>query len=182
MIIITLCIIHEILLENNAIVSNKQSNIDIKIKDIYDIHKNKKFVSNIFEKCIKGYHLINSSHINETIWEEVNAMIFLSLKIDIYSKSNNNHLSGMDIDCSLGKISNKSAKYSNNKKSFNISSYRLTTICSDKKCGTPTEIINEINKRKNFNYYSIIVRNEIDNENVGYDWILIPSDYLILHP
>jgi hypothetical protein len=47
----------------------------------------------------------------------------------------------MDINCSFGKISNKSAKYSNNKKNTDISSYRLTTICSEKNCGTYTEII-----------------------------------------
>jgi Ser-tRNA(Ala) deacylase AlaX len=71
----------------------------------------------------------------------------------------------MDINCSLGRISNKSAKYSNNKKSIDISSYRLTTVCSEKKCGTPTEIIEEINKRKNFDYYSFIVRDETDKKS-----------------
>ena len=88
----------------------------------------------------------------------------------------------MDINCSLGRISNKSAKYSNNKKSIDISSYRLTTVCSEKNCGTQTEIIEEINKRKNFDYYSFIVRDETDNENISYDWLLIPSNYLILDP
>jgi hypothetical protein len=88
----------------------------------------------------------------------------------------------MDINCSLGRISNKSAKYSKNKKSIDISSYRLTTVCSEKKCGTPTEIIEEINKRKNFDYYSFIVRDETDNENITYEWLLIESNYLILNP
>jgi len=134
-----------------------------------------------FKKCIKGYHLINSSPINETTWEDINAIIFSTSGIEIYSKSDGSHLSGMDINCSLGRISNKSAKYSNNKKSIDISSYRLTTVCSEKKCGTPIEIVEEINKRKNFDYYSLIIR-ETYNENISYDWLLIPSNYLILDP
>ena len=88
----------------------------------------------------------------------------------------------MDINCSLGRISNKSAKYSKNKKSIDISSYRLTGVCSEKECGTSTEIIKEINKRKNFDYYSLIVRDESHNENICYDWLLIPSNHLILNP
>jgi len=152
------------------------------IKSITDICKNIELIDINFKKCVKGYHLINSSSINETIWEDINAIIFSSLGIDIYSKSDGSHSSGMDINCSLGRISNKSAKYSNNKKSIDISSYRLTTVCSEKKCGTPTEIIEEINKRKNFDYYSFIVRDETNNENISYDWLLIPSNYLILDP
>jgi len=152
------------------------------VKSITDICENIELIDINFKKCVKGYHLINSSSINETIWEDINAIIFSSLGINIYSKSDGSHSSGMDINCSLGRISNKSAKYSNNKKSIDISSYRLTTVCSEKKCGTPTEIIEEINKRKNFDYYSFIVRDETDKENISYDWLLIPSNYLILDP
>lgn len=146
------------------------------IKDLSTI------IDSNFKKCVKGYHLINSSAINETVWEDINATVFSVSGIDIYSKSDGSHLSGMDIKSSLGGISNKSAKYSNNKKSIDISSYRLTTVCSEKKCGTPTEIIEEINKRKNFDYYSFIVRDETDNDNISYDWLLIPSNYLVLDP
>lgn len=136
-----------------------------------------------FKKCVKGYHLINSSAINETMWEDINALVFMSSGIEVYSKSDGSHSPGMDINCSLGRISNKSAKYSNNKKSIDISSYRLTTVCSEKKCGNPIEIIEEINKRKNFEYYSFIVRDEKNNsENINYDWLLIPSNYLVLNP
>jgi len=46
-----------------------------------------------FEKCIKGWHLINSSVINETIWEDINVIIFNSIGIKIYSKSDGSHLS-----------------------------------------------------------------------------------------
>lgn len=152
------------------------------VKNINDICENVELIDVNFKKCVKCYHLINSSSINETIWEDINSIIFSSLGIEIYSKSDGSHLSGMDINCSLGRISNKSAKYSNNKKSIDISSYRLTTVCSEKKCGNPEEIIEEINKRKNFDYYSFIVRDESDSENISYDWLLIPSNYLILEP
>ena len=87
----------------------------------------------------------------------------------------------MDINCSLGRISNKSAKYSVNKKSIDMSSYRLTTICSEKKFGNPNEIIEEIKRRKNFDYYSVIIRDETIN-TVKYDWVLIPSNYIVLNP
>jgi hypothetical protein len=153
------------------------------VKDIKDVCENIELIDINFKKCIKGYHLINSSPINETIWEELNDIIFVSLGIKVYSKSKGSHLSGMDINCSFGKISNKSAKYSNNKKNTDISSYRLTTICSEKNCGTYTEIIKEINKRKNFDYYSLIIRHEISySENIIYDWLLIPSNYIIFDP
>lgn len=151
-------------------------------KNILDFSVNKDQINTHFKKCVEGYHLINSSFINETIWEDINALIFSSLGIAVYSKSDGSHLSGMDIDCSLGKISNKSAKYSNHKKSFDISSYRLTTVCSEKNCGTPTQIMEEINKRKNFDYYSFIVRDESDKENIYYDWLFIPSHCSVLDP
>lgn len=153
-------------------------------KNIRDICENKELIDINFKKCVKGYHLINSSPINETIWEDINTTVFSSLGIEIFSKSNGGHLPGMDIDCSFGKISNKSAKYSNNRRSIDISSYRLTTVCSEKKCGTPSEIIEEINKRKNFDYYSFIIRDEYiaNSDNIHYDWMLIPSNYVALNP
>jgi sulfatase maturation enzyme AslB (radical SAM superfamily) len=91
----------------------------------------------------------------------------------------------MDINCSLGRISNKSAKYSNNKKNIDISSYRLTTVCNAKNCGSPQEIIQEINSRKNFDYYSFIIRDEMScgsgggTDQISYDWFLIPSNYIL---
>jgi hypothetical protein len=152
-------------------------------KSIVDIYKNLQLVNNHFNKCVTGYHLINSSVINETIWEDINALIFSSLGIKIYNKSNGSHSSGMDINCSIGKISNKSAKYSKNKKSINISSYRLTGVCSEKKCGSPREIIEEINKRKNFDYYSFIIRDTTSSLiKISYDWLLIPSCHFVLVP
>lgn len=151
--------------------------------------QNKELINNQFNKCIKGYHLVNTSPINETIWEDINAVVFTNINMEVYSKSNGKHSSGMDIACSLGRISNKSAKYSNTKskkldkniKKFDISSYRLTTVCSEKKCGTPELFIAEINKRKNFDYYSFIIRDERE-DTILYDWVLIPSNYFILDP
>jgi hypothetical protein len=152
------------------------------LTSITDICKNIELIDINFKKCVTGYHLVNLSPINETIWEDINATVFASLGIDIYSKSDGSHLSGMDINCSLGRISNKSAKYSNNKSSIDISSYRLTTVCSAKNNGTPEEIISEINKRKNFEYYSFILRDESVPDFISYDWLLIPSNYYILNP
>ncbi len=168
-------------MENLKITNEEESNKN-KIKKLNDICDYIDLFNINFKKCLTGYHLINSSPINETIWEEINAMVFLSSKIDIYSNSYGSHSSGMDINCSLGRISNKSAKYSKNKKNIGISSYRLTTVCSEKNCGKPSEIIEEINKRRNFDYYSIIVRDESKSDCISYDWLLIPSNYLILDP
>lgn len=83
--------------------------------------------------------------------------------------------------CSLGDLSNKSTQYETGYKSFKLSSYRLTTVCSDKIPGKIEDIITEINNRKNFKFYSIIVRYEKNNE-IQYDWYLIPSDYPQFNP
>lgn len=144
---------------------------------------NKNLLEENFKKCVKGYHLVNSSPIIEKIWEELNATLFTSVGIEVQSKSDGSHSPGMDIQCSLGGISNKSGKYSNQKKSIDISSYRLTTVCNAKNCGTPQEIIQEINKRKNFDYYSFIIRDEsVGSGQISYDWLLIPSNHLVLDP
>ena len=140
-------------------------------------------LKNAFKKCVAGYHLINSSCIKESKWEDINTTVFLSSGVDVYSKSDGSHLPGMDINCSIGRISNKSAAYSSDKKSFDISSYRLTTVCSDKHCGAYVDIVQEINKRKNFDYYSIIVRSECSKtDEITYDWFLIPSNHPVFDP
>jgi hypothetical protein len=136
-----------------------------------------------FRKCVTGYHIINSSPINEKIWEDINSSIFEKSQISIISKSMGGHLSGMDINSSIGKISNKSAKYNKNQTSFDLSSYRLTIVCNNKECGNIESIIEEISNRKNFDYYSIIVRNEeADKPTIDYDWFMIPSSFNILEP
>ena len=134
-----------------------------------------------FKKCVNGFHLINSCNINEKMWEDLNSLIFTKSGIEVKSKSNGSHLPGMDIQCSLGGISNKSSKYSLQRKSIDISSYRLTTVCNSKRVGAINEIVEEINQRKNFDYYSIIAREEMEGIN-HYDWLFIPSDYYLLDP
>ena len=153
------------------------------IVNITDICKNKEMIDAVFKKCIKGYHSINASPINEKTWEDINSLLFEKIGVEVYSKSDGSHLSGMDIDSSLGKISNKSSKYLNKIRDFDISSYRLTTVCSEKNCGTPQDFISEIHKRKNFDYYSFILRDETSHANcVEYEWLLIPSNYEALDP
>ena len=134
-----------------------------------------------FTKCVKGYHLINDDPIKETPWEDINAQVLSACGCIINSQSNGSHKPGADLSCSLGNLSNKSTQYETGNKSFKLSSYRLTTVCSDKTPGKIEDIITGINSRKNFKFYSIIVRYEKDNE-IQYDWYLIPSDYPQFNP
>ena len=134
-----------------------------------------------FTKCVKGYHLINDDPIKETPWEDINAQILSTSGCIINSKSNGSHKPGADLSCSLGAFSNKSTQYETGNTSFKLSSYRLTTVCSDKTTGKIEDIIAEINRRKNFKFYSIIVRYEKDNV-IQYDWYLIPGDYPQFNP
>jgi hypothetical protein len=134
-----------------------------------------------FAKCVKGYHLVNDDPIKETPWEDINAIILNASGCSVKSQSNGSHKSGGDLSCSLGNFSNKSTQYKNKNTSFEISSYRLTTVCSDKTPGNIEEIIAEINKRKDFAFYSIIVREDTDTQ-ILYDWYLIPSDFPALNP
>jgi hypothetical protein len=140
-----------------------------------------KSISANFIKCVKGYHLINNDAIKETPWEDINAIIMNASGCPVAYQSNGSHKSGGDISCSLGSFSNKSSQYEAGNNSFKVSSYRLTTVCSDKTPGKIEDIIDEINKRKNFTYYSIIVRNDTDKQ-ILYDWYLIPSDFTTLNP
>jgi hypothetical protein len=140
-----------------------------------------KNLSDNFTKCVKGYHLINDDPIKETPWEDINAQVLAASGCIINSQSKGSHKSGADLSCSFGAFSNKSTQYEIGNKSFKISSYRLTTVCSDKTPGKIEDIIAEINSRKNFKFYSIIVRYENDNE-IQYDWYVIPSDYPQLNP
>jgi hypothetical protein len=135
-----------------------------------------------FVKCVKGYHLINDDPIKETPWEDINAQVLLASGCSVTSQSNGSHSPGADLYCSIGDLSNKSTQYDDNNDSLiKISSYRLTTVCSDRNPGNIQEIIAEINRRKNFRYYSIIVRREIP-EGFHYDWYLIPSEFPQFNP
>lgn len=140
----------------------------------------KKLDSN-FIKCVNGYHLINDDPIKETPWEDINACIFNASGCSVNSYSNGSHKSGRDLSCSIGDFSNKSAQYDKGNNSFKISSYRLTSVCSDKINGNIEDIINEIDNRKNFTFYSIIVREDMGKQ-ILYEWYLFPSDLPILNP
>jgi hypothetical protein len=134
-----------------------------------------------FVKCVTGYHYLNTDPINETVWEAINCQVLASSGCAVQASSSGSHSSGRDIVCELGGISNKSAKYSKGKTEFAISSYRLTTVCSDKDCGTIESIVSQINSRKNYEYYSFIVRNETV-DTIEYDWYMIPSNEPVLSP
>jgi len=148
---------------------NTSLNVSLSEENLINLSKN-------FIKCVKGFHLINDDPIKETPWEDINAQILSESGYTINSKSNGSHKSGADLYCFIGAFSNKSSQYDIDNKSFKLSSYRLTTVCSDKMPGKCEDIIEEINKRKNFKFYSIIVRYEKDKD-IQYDWFLIPSDH-----
>jgi hypothetical protein len=111
---------------------------------------------------VKGYHLINDDPIKETPWEDINAIILNASNCNVISQSKGSHKPSGDLSCSLGDFSNKSTQYEAENSAFKISSYRLTKVCSDKTPGKIEDIIAEINSRKNFAFYSIIVREETE--------------------
>ena len=132
-----------------------------------------------FRNEIKGYHLINSSPIKESVWEEINRNIVRNECI-ITEEANGNHLSGKDNKFDCWTISNKTCKIEKNK-NINISSYRLTTVCNDKSPGNKDNIIKEIEKRdNNFEYYSILLRKE-NKDSIIYYWCIVPKDYYIFN-
>ena len=127
-----------------------------------------------FTSVIKGYHMINTTPIKESVWEEINCDIVRDRCI-IADQANGNHTSGKDNRFDNINISNKSTKQ--NGDTINISSYRLSSVCSDKNNGSSQDILNEIEKRdKSFDYYSILIRDEKENSNIIYKWYIIPKD------
>ena len=142
-------------------------------------------LSKNLEKCIQGYHLVNIDPVKEAVWEAINVQVLNASNIPVIAQSSGSHAPGSDITCSMGCFSNKSAKYDTakgvRKDSFSISSYRLTSVCSASDPSNPATFIAEINRRKNFQYYSILVREE-QQDNILYDWYLVPSDYHALIP
>jgi len=166
----------EVINEKKEVINEEKE--DVKIKITSDLRKK---LSSSFVKCVLGYHLINDDPIKETPWEDINAIILNAAGCAVESQSNGSHKPGADLSCSLGQFSNKSTQYDNNNKSFKISSYRLTTVCSNKVNGKMEDIINEIKKRNIFNFYSIIIRDDSEKE-ILYDWYLIPNDFPALNP
>jgi hypothetical protein len=142
----------------------------------------KEELSFYYDLCIQGYHMLNSDPIKEALWEQINSQIFKYSGIQVIGQACGSHSPGCDLETNLGKFSNKSAKYEAKCTEFAISSYRLTGVCNGENPGTPEEICAEINKRKNFDYYSVILREELPNGGFKYDWYLIPSDYPAFNP
>jgi hypothetical protein len=136
---------------------------------------NNETISGNFGLCVRGYHMLNTDPIKEAVWEQINVQVFKHSGIEVIGQACGSHSSGCDIETTSGRFSNKSAKYE--KTGFSISSYRLTAVTNSENPGTPEEISDEINKRKNFNYYSVILREELDKGGFKYDWYMIPSDH-----
>jgi|TARA_B110000285_G_scaffold198446_1_gene230905 hypothetical protein len=127
-----------------------------------------------FNDVIKGYTMINKTPIKESVWEEINCNIVCGV-CSITDEANGNHTSGKDNRFDNLNISNKSTKTNGN--NISISSYRLSSVCSDKNNGNVQDIISEIEKRdSSFDYYSILIRNEKEHAMIEYMWYIIPKD------
>jgi hypothetical protein len=124
--------------------------------------------------------MLNKDPIKEAVWEQINSQVFNHSGIEVIGQACGSHSPGCDIETTSGKFSNKSAKYE--KDSFSISSYRLTSVTNSENPGTPEEFCAEINKRKNFDYYSVILREDLAGGGFKYDWYLIPSSYSSFDP
>ena len=130
-------------------------------------------VSQKFQKEVQGYHLICEAPIKEALWEEINKNI-AGCVCDVKDEAKGNHKSGKDMQFDEFGISMKSSKMEKNK--ISISSYRLTTVCSDKNPGIPAEIVKEISQRdSSFEYYSVLLREELEDNIIDYYWCVIPK-------
>ena len=130
-------------------------------------------VSQKFQKEVQGYHLLCEAPVKEALWEEINKNV-ASCVCNVTDQAKGNHASGVDMQFDNCGISMKSAKLDKTK--ISISSYRLTTVCSDKNPGEPVEILKEINNRdSSFQYYSILLRQELKDDILQYHWCFIPK-------
>lgn len=134
-----------------------------------------------FSKCVKGFHRFNTNPIKESLWEDINAQVLRAGGYTIDAASQGSHQPGADLCGSAGSFSNKSAKYDTGARSVKISSYRLTHVCNNKDPGDIQAILAEIQRRKNFTHYSILVRKETPTD-IHYDWFLVPADFPGLNP
>ena len=114
---------------------SRKNNIYLKLK--------RNNVSKVFSNEFNGYHLICKAPVKEALWEEINKNI-VSTFCNVSDEAKGNHKSGKDMQFDKYGISIKSSKIERGK--ISISSYRLTTICSDKNPGNPEDIVNEIKK------------------------------------
>ena len=156
-----------------------------------------------FQKAIRGYHMVNDAPVKEAVWEDLNVLVLQHSDCPVEEQSRGSHKPGADITCSLGRFSNKSSTVNADKASFDISSYRLTTVCSAANHGTPEGVIKEIDRRKDFEYYSILLRDDKPTadeqpvqpavqtepaaaqssvDELEYKWLLIPANYGAFDP
>lgn len=148
-----------------------------KNSDIYSVLK-KNNVQQIFEDEISGYHMTSKNPLKESMWEEINANIMRSFCL-VSEEAHGNHKSGIDNKFGDWKISNKTAKIGNNKR-LDISSYRLTAVS---KTDDIKKIVGEILKRDaSYDYYSILIRNELSENDLKYTWVLVPKEYYTFNP
>jgi len=141
-----------------------------------------KLIAN-FHTTISGFHHISNEPLKEARWEDINGEILESSGCKIMNKSCGSHKSGCDIESNIGKLSNKTTIIKNNM--LAISSYRLTTVCNNKSSGNMDDIVNKIEHRNsNFDYYSILVREEFKKDDVivkiKYIWYLVPKTLNVL--
>jgi len=123
------------------------------------------------EQTIKGFHIINSNPIIERNWEEVFVQAHKMSSTTIDYKSGN-HGSGSDCTIDGVSYSNKTSRIKNGK--LSISSYRLTGCKNNLKA-----IINEIdNVRKNFDYYALLAREELEDKYI-YRYYKLPCDFFM---
>ena len=143
--------------------------------------KNKNIELNLnFKKALLGYHIVNKNSLKEAQWEEINSQILIKSNYSILEEAKGSHKPGCDLKSCIGNFSNKTTKQDG--KYYNISSYRLTTICSENNIGTISDILGEINKRDTtFEFYSILARDEIENK-IFYKWYLIPKSTDLFNP
>jgi hypothetical protein len=147
--------------------------------NIYKCLKNIDVIQS-FKDEVNGYHMINETHIKESVWEDINAN-FAALYCKVSDKANGNHSSGKDIKFGKHSISNKTGKFT--KTSVNVSSYRLTRVCNNKNHGKQEDFIAEIEKRdSSFDYYSLLMRKDLGAERLEYYWYIIPQDCNVFSP
>lgn len=133
-----------------------------------------------FSKCVQGFHRFNRRPIKEAVWEDLHAQILQASGHEVYTQSDGSHQPGADIRSSAGDFSNKTAQYDRGSRSLKISSYRLTNVCHSGNPGELAAILAEIQRRKNFSHYSLLVRRQ--SENLNYDWYVLPADFAPLDP
>lgn len=127
-----------------------------------------------FIKGVSGYHMVNDRPIQAATWKSINSQILQSSNCKILSNSSN-------ISTCFGTIHNHTSKYSKDNSSFKLSSYHLNSVCSSKQPGSISNILEEIYRRNNADFISLLLRNNRP-DMLQYNWYLIPRTYSPLNP